>query len=385
MGLFDKIRGELIDIIEWLDDSRDTMVYRFPRYQNEIKMGAKLVVRESQTAVFVNEGTIADVFQPGTYTLETQNMPVLSTLKGWKYGFNSPFKAEVYFVSTRQFTDLKWGTQNPIMLRDADFGMVRVRAFGGFAARVVNPGAFLKELVGTDGLFKTDEVSEYLRQMIVGRLAGALAHAQVAVLDLAANQEAIAARLAGVLTEELAPTGIAIPKFIIENVSLPPEVEQAMDKRTQMGVLGDLNKYTQFQTANAIENASKNPGGAGDALGIGLGVGLGQQAAAGMYQQIQAPTPPTPPPAQPAPSAQPDQRPAGPPPLPNVAEWYIAVNGQQVGPLDEAGLRSNTANGQLSGSTLVWRNGMGAWTQASAVPEIARLLPQGPPPLPPQN
>ncbi|GAB6903461.1 SPFH domain-containing protein [Kineosporia succinea] len=371
MGLFDKIRGELIDIIEWLDDSRDTMVYRFPRYQNEIKMGAKLVVRESQTAVFVNEGQIADVFTPGTHTLETQNMPVLSTLKGWKYGFNSPFKAEVYFVSTRQFTELKWGTQNPIMLRDADFGMVRVRAFGGFSARVVDPGLFLKELVGTDGLFKTDEVKEYLRQMIVGRLAGALAHAQVAVLDLAANQEAIAARLAGTLTEELAPSGIAIPKFIIENVSLPPEVEAAMDKRTQMGVLGDLNKYTQFQTANAIENASNNPGGAGDALGIGLGVGLGQQAAAAMYQQPQA-------------QAQPQHQPAGPPPLPVAAQWYIAVNGAQQGPLDEAGLQAQASSGALSGTTLVWKAGMGEWTPAASVPEVSRFLTQGPPPLPPQ-
>ncbi|HST82108.1 MAG TPA: SPFH domain-containing protein [Kineosporiaceae bacterium] len=373
MGLIDKLRNELVDIIEWLDDSRDTMVYRFPRYQNEIKMGAKLVVRESQTAVFINEGTIADVFQPGTYTLETQNMPILATLKGWKYGFNSPFKAEVYFVNTRQFTELKWGTQNPIMLRDADFGMVRVRAFGAFVARVVDPAAFLRELVGTDALFKTDEVKEFLRQMIVGRLAGALANAQVAVLDLAANQEQIGARLAGTLTEECRPMGISIPKFIIENVSLPAEVEAAMDRRTQMGVIGDLGRYTQFQTANAIENASKNPGGAGDVLGLGLGVGLGQQAAAAMS-------------AAGAPAAAAAPAPAtGPPPLPATAQWYIAVDGQQVGPLDTAGLRSNVASRQLTAASLVWREGMGAWTAASGVPEIAQLLGQVPPPLPPQG
>jgi len=369
MGLMDKLRGELVDIIEWLDDSRDTMVYRFPRYQNEIKMGAKLIVRESQVAVFINEGTVADVFQPGTYTLQTQNMPILTTLKGWKYGFDSPFKAEVYFVNTRQFTELKWGTQNPIMLRDADFGMVRVRAFGAFVARVVDPAAFLRELVGTDSQFKTDEVKEFLRQMIVGRLAGALGHAQIAVLDLAANQEQIAARLAGTLTEECAPMGIAIPKFIIENVSLPPEVEEAMDKRTQMGVLGDLNKYTQFQTANAIEDAANNPGGTGEALGLGLGVGLGQRAAAALSTPAAAAPPP--------PAVAP-----GPPPLPTTAQWYIGVGGQQVGPLDTAGLQSNIAGGQLTGSTLVWRVGMGEWTAASTVPEIAQLLPQGPPPLP---
>ena len=367
MGLIDKLRGELVDIIEWLDDSRDTMVYRFPRYQNEIKMGAQLIVRESQTAVFINEGTIADVFQPGTYTLQTQNMPILTTLKGWKYGFDSPFKAEVYFVNTRQFTELKWGTQNPIMMRDADFGMVRVRAFGAFVARVIDPAAFLKELVGTDAMFKTDEVKEFLRQMIVGRLAGALASAQVAVLDLAAHQEQIAAQLAGTLTEECRPMGIAIPKFIIENVSLPPEVEEAMDKRTQMGVLGDLGRYTQFQAANAMEDAANNPGGAGDALGVGLGIGLGQRAAAAMN----APAPAAPP----APAA-------GPPPLPTAAAWYIGVGGQQLGPLDPAGLRSYVANGQLTGTTLVWRTGMGEWTAASAVPDIAGLLQQGPPPLP---
>jgi membrane protease subunit (stomatin/prohibitin family) len=300
-------------------------------------------------------------------------MPILTTLKGWKYGFNSPFKAEVYFVNTRQFTELKWGTQNPIMLRDADFGMVRVRAFGAFAARVVDPAAFLRELVGTDSLFKTDEVKEFLRQMIVGRLAGALAAAQVAVLDLAANQEQIASRLAGTLTEECRPMGISIPKFIIENVSLPAEVEAAMDRRTQMGVIGDLGRYTQFQTANAIENASNNPGGAGDALGLGLGVGLGQQAAAAMGAATAATRPASPPPG------------AGPPPLPTAAQWYIGVSGQQVGPLDTAGLRSNVANRQLTATTLVWREGMAEWTAASTVPEIAQLLGQVPPPLPPQG
>ena len=147
MGLIDKLKGELIDIIEWLDDSRDTMVWRFPRYENEIKMGAKLVVRESQVAVFVNEGTIADAYPPGTYSLETQNMPILSTLKGWKYGFHSPFKAEVYFVNTRQFTDMKWGTPNPVIVRDPEFGMVRLRAFGAYSARVVDAPKLLRELV----------------------------------------------------------------------------------------------------------------------------------------------------------------------------------------------------------------------------------------------
>jgi membrane protease subunit (stomatin/prohibitin family) len=292
MGLMDRVRGQFIDIIEFLDDSRDTIVWRFPRKGNEIKMGAQLVVREGQSAVFVNEGTIADVFQPGTYTLETRNLPILSDLKGWKFGFNSPFKAEVYFVATRQFTDFKWGTQNPITLRDPEFGMVRLRAFGTYALRVADPAKLLRQLVGTDPQFRTEEVAEFLRQTIVSKLAPAIANAKVAALDLAANQETIANALAPALSENLAEMGIAIPRFLIENISLPPEVEAALDKRTQMGVLGNLDQYTKFQAANAIEDAANNPGGTGEALGLGLGVGLGQRAAAALSTPAAAAPPP---------------------------------------------------------------------------------------------
>ncbi|MFD6637546.1 SPFH domain-containing protein [Micromonospora chalcea] len=385
MGLMDKLRGELIDIVEWLDDSRDTIVWRFPRYQNEIKMGAKLVVRESQTAVFVNEGKIADVFPPGTYTLETRNLPILSTLKGWKYGFNSPFKAEVYFVNTRQFTDMKWGTQNPVILRDAEFGVVRVRAFGAFAARVVDPAQLLRELVGTDPQFRTEEVQEYLRQLIVGRLGGALATAGVPLLDLAAHQDAIGRRLAAVLTEELAEVGIAIPKFVIENVSVPPEVEQALDKRTSMGAVGDLDRYTRFQAANAMEAAANNPGGeAGAGIGLGLGMAMGQQMARTMGGG--GATQPAPAPAQPA-AAQPSAAQPGaaePPPLPGQAQWYVGVGGQRQGPYDLGGLAEQAGAGALGPETLVWRAGMAQWQPAGQVPELASVLASVPPPLPPQ-
>src|SRR6478735_12575229 len=217
MGLMDRVRGQFIDIVEFLDDSRDTLVWRFPRQGNEIKMGAQLIVREGQVAVFESEGEIADVFGPGTYTLETENIPILSTLKGWKYGFNSPFKAEVYFVGTRLYTDMKWGTQNPVTLRDAEFGMVRLRAFGTYALQVVDPAKLLRQLVGTDPQFRTEEVSEFLRQTIVGQVASALANSKLPMLDLAANQETIAATLAGTLTTNLADTGISVPKFVIEN------------------------------------------------------------------------------------------------------------------------------------------------------------------------
>lgn len=377
VGLLDKLQGELIDIIEWLDDSRDTITWRFPRYENEIKMGARLVVRESQAAVFVNEGTVADTFWPGTYTLETQNLPVLTTLKGWKYGFHSPFKAEVYFVNTRQLTEMKWGTQNPVIVRDAEFGMVRLRAFGAYAARVVDPAKFLRELVGTDAQFRTEEVEEYLRQLIVARLGSALGGAGVPVLDLAAQQTTIGTRLAGALSEELAEVGVQIPKFIIENISLPAEVERALDKRSQMGIIGNLDQYTRLQTANAIEDAARNPsGGAGEGMGLGLGLAVGQRMAGSLAG---ATAPPAGPPAPPAAAS------AGPPPLPGQEQWYMGVGGERQGPFDAAALAAQADAGTLTASTLVWRTGMAQWTPAEQVPEVARLLATIPPPLPPQQ
>ncbi|MGH8880795.1 MAG: SPFH domain-containing protein, partial [Stackebrandtia sp.] len=309
----------------------------------------------------------------GTHVLETQNMPILSTLKGWKYGFHSPFKAEVYFVNTRLFTDMKWGTKNPVIVRDAEFGMVRLRAFGAYAARVVDAPKLLRELAGTDPQFRTEEVEDYLRQMIVSRLGSALARAEVPMIDLAADQGSIGDRLATVLSADLAEVGLSIPKFIIENISVPKEVEEAIDKRSQMGIVGDLNQYTQFQTANAMEAAAKNPsGGAGEGLGMGMGIAAGQQMAAGMtasqQQQQQQPVAP--------------QQAAGPPPLPTAA-WYIGVAGQQQGPFDIAGLSAAATDGRLTARTLVWKAQMAQWTPAGEVPELASVLSATPPPLPP--
>ena len=362
MGLIDKIKGEFVDIVEWTDDTRDTIVWRFPRYQNEIKNGAKLVVREGQVAIFVNEGTIADVFGPGTYDLVTKNLPILSTLKGWKFGFDSPFKAEVYFVSTRQFTDLKWGTQNPAMMRDSEFGMVRVRAFGTYSIKAADPAVLLRELVGTDPSFQTDEVDEFIRQSVVSRVVTALATSGVAVLDLAAHQNEIGERLAGIISEDLKHLGLQMPRFIIENVSLPPEVEAMMDKRTSMGVLGNLDTYTKFQAAEAIGDAANNPGGlAGAGVGIGAGAALGAQLA----QALQPTAVNVPPPA-------PGAAAAAPPPLPGAAQWYLGENGQQVGPLTVTELQARSTP-----ETLVWKAGMAEWVKRSDVPEL-----QGPPPLP---
>lgn len=386
MGLVDMLRGEFIDIIEWLDDSRDTIVWRFPRHDNEIKMGARLIVRESQNAVFVNEGQVADVFTPGTHTLETRNLPILTTLKSWPYGFESPFKAEVYFVNTRQFTDFKWGTQNPVIVRDPEFGMVRLRAFGAYALRVTDPTKLLRELVGTDPQFRTEEVSDYLRQMIVGKLGTALATSGVSLLDLAANQESIGRRIAGVLSEDLANLGITITNFVIENISVPPEVEEALDKRTQMGVVGDLDAYTKFQTAEAIEEAARNPGGGGaEGLGMGVGIAVGQR----MAEQL-----------RPAGSATaggsaaggstaggstaggPASAAAAPPPMPPPVQWFLGVNGQQQGPFTGPELPAKVSSGELDPQTLVWTAGMEQWQPAHEIAALAPVLSIAPPPLP---
>jgi membrane protease subunit (stomatin/prohibitin family) len=385
VGLMDRIRGEFIDIVEWTDDTRDTIVWRFPRHENEIKMNAKLVVRESQVAVFVNEGTIADVFKPGTYTLQTQNLPILSTLKGWKHGFESPFKAEVYFVTTRQFTDLKWGTQNPAMMRDPEFGMVRVRAFGTYSIKAADPAVLLRELVGTDPDFRTDEVDEFVRQSVVSRVVTALATSGVAALDLAAHQNEIADRLAVILSEDLNLIGLQMPRFVIENVSLPPEVEAAMDKRTSMGVLGDLDQFTKFQAATAITEAAQNPGGmAGAGVGIGIGATLGAQLAQSLQPGASTPKKDGAPPAGSSEPSAPTS-PSGPPPLPGSAQWYLGAEGKPVGPLAPAEVHAQVASGTATPDTLVWRVGMDAWTRLGDVPELEAPRPERgstPPPLP---
>jgi len=373
MGFMDKVRGQCIDIVELLDDTRDTLVWRFPRQGNEDKTNAQLVVREGQVAVFEDEGQVADVFTPGTYTLETRNLPILSDLKGWKYGFSSPFKAEVYFVGMRQYTDMKWGTQNPVTVRDAEFGVVRLRAFGTYSLQVVDAAKLLRQLVGTDPHFRTDEVSEFLRQNIVSQVGTALAASNLPMLDLAANQQTIAATLAGALTTNLAELGISIPRFVIENISLPPEHAAALDKRTQMGVLGDLDQYARFQSATAIGDAANNPGGAGEGLGLGVGMALGQQMAQSLGAQTHADR-----------AGAPAAAPPGPPPVPGAAApWFLAVAGHQVGPVAVADLPARVAAGELTPATPVWQQGMAAWTAAADVPALGGLFAATPPPLPP--
>src|SRR6476661_5936257 len=277
MSILDKVKDaamhQFIEVIEWLDSTGNTMLYRFPVQGQEIKNGAQLIVRESQAAVFVHEGQVADVFGPGRYTIDGGNTPILSKLGAWKYGFNSPFKSEVYFVNTKQFTDMKWGTSNPVMLRDADFGIVRLRAFGAYSLRVADPSEFIKEIAGTNGQFSTDDIDGQLKRAIVTEFSDALGELKIPALDLAAQYKEIGEQIRGKINEDFKGYGLEVTKFYVENVSLPPEVEAAMDKRASMGALGDVQKYSQFQAADAMRDAAQDEGG-GAGLGAGLGAGF---------------------------------------------------------------------------------------------------------------
>ncbi|QYO67914.1 SPFH domain-containing protein [Leptolyngbya sp. 7M] len=273
MSIMDKIKeaamNQFIEVIEWLDESQNTLLYRFPVYQQEIKNGAQLIVRESQAAVFVFEGQVADVFTPGRYTVEGGNTPILSKLGAWKYGFNSPIKAEVYFVNTKQFTDMKWGTSNPIMLRDNDFGIVRLRAFGAYSMRVADPSAFIREVAGTNAHFQTEDIDTQLKRAIVTEFSDALGEMKIPALDLAAQYKELGDAIRQKINVDFSSYGLEVTKFYVENVSLPPEVEAAMDKRASMGALGNVQTYAQFQAADALRDAAQNEGG-----GAGLGAGV---------------------------------------------------------------------------------------------------------------
>lgn len=370
MGLFDKIRNEFIDIIEWVDDSPDTIVWKFPRYQNEIKMNTQLTVREGQVAVFMNEGVIADVFTAGRHVLTTQNMPIMTTLQGWKYGFNSPFKADVFFISLRQFTNQKWGTKNPIMLRDVEFGPVRLRAFGSYAFQVKDAAVFLKQIASTNSTFTIEGIHEQLRNIAVTRGMDAIAESKIAVLDLASHYDEVSTFVHEKINPEFEEIGLNLTKFLIENISLPEEVEKVLDKRSSMGIVGNLGSYAQFQAANAIEKAAENPSGGG-IMGAGLGVGLGAGMAGqmtGVFQQNKFD----------------GNHPSGevPPAIPMVVQYFLALNGVQEGPFRIEQLQGEVKSGKLLAETLVWKAGMENWKEAREIEELKSLFNAMPPPIP---
>ena len=366
MGFFDTLLNEFIDVIEWTDDTNDTMVYRFERYGNEIKNEAKLIVRESQVAVFVNEGEIADIFDAGIYKLNTNNLPILTKLKHWDHGFNSPFKAEVYFFNTRRFTDLKWGTKNPIMLRDKEFGPVRIRSFGNYSIRIKEPDIFLKEIVGTDGYFTVDEVSDQLRNLIVSRFATIVAQMDVPILDLAANYESVGEFIKKKISPEFNAYGLELTKLLVENISLPPKVEEALDKRTSMGLAGNLDDYLKYQSAEALNNSSGSST-AGDAMGMGMGFAMAQQMANSFNSNSNSTT---------------QTQASTPPPIPKAQTYHLAINGASKGPLTIEQIKTMITSHEIDKDTLIWREGMSNWEKISSLDELKMIFKATPPPIP---
>lgn len=304
MGIMSFIKSQFIEIIEWLDDTNYTLVWRFPDEDHEIKNGAKLVCRPSQACILVNEGKAADIFGPGTHTLSTQNIPVLSRLRGWKYGFSSPFKAEVYFINLRQYLDQKWGTANPVLIRDPEFavgnrpGRVRIRAYGSYNFRIVDPRLFFDEVVGTQGIVASDDIEGYLRRRLVSAFSQAAGRSELSVADMAANYDVLARAVMAGINEDFAKLGLALTTFIVENISLPPEVEKALDAAAAQSARG-VDNTLAWEGMQGMRDAARQPGAGGGALqaglGLGMGVGMGNLMAGAMGPGMGYPPPGYPP------------------------------------------------------------------------------------------
>lgn len=351
MSLFNRTKqnnfNEFIDIIEWTNDTADTMIWRFSRQQAKIKSGAQLIVRETQVAVLVNEGRFADVYQPGRYELTSNNMPILTALKGWKCGFSSPFVADIFFISTKKFLNMPWGTAHPIMMRDPEFGPIRLSAFGSYSFRVVPyPIKLIRKVAETDGNFSSDRVTEQLHNFAMTKFTHYLAESKIAVLDLAANLNEFSSELTIALKDDFSEYGIELIKFSIENISLPEAVEEALDKRSSMGVIGNMNAYIQTvnpQNGQTVEYQPK-----------------AEQTHNLVVNNPQHPTPP---------------------PMPSQQMYHVAVSGVQKGPLSIAQLQQMAQEGQFTPDTLVWRAGMASWVVAKLVPSLSQLFGEFPPPI----
>ncbi|OGV37527.1 MAG: hypothetical protein A2020_14155 [Lentisphaerae bacterium GWF2_45_14] len=366
MGLFSKLKNECIDIIEWPDQSGDVLVHRFDRNGNEIKNGAKLIVREGQKAVFVNEGKIADSFIPGTYSLETKNMPILRTLMSWPYGFTSPFKAEVYFIKTTEQLDRKWGTQNPVMMRDPDFGTVRLRARGNYSYKIGATSEMISKFVGATPEFRCEDLEGQLRTKLVSSFSDCVAEFKIPALDLAANYNEIGQSMCSMMKGAFSSFGLDLLTFTIENITLPEEVEKAMDERASMGAVGNLTDYAKFQTAKAVREAASNESGNSSGIvGMMLGAKIGETT--GQIFSAAAS--------------------AAPPPLPRKQGtlFYVAINSQQAGPFSREEIKLKIGTGEITRETLFWSDGMSDWKKALEITEIAAMFSSLPPPIQPHS
>ena len=346
MSLRQLLVGEFVDIIEWTDEGPGTMAWRFPRPRNEIKHGAQLIVRPGQTAILVDQGRIADAFGPGRHELTTANMPLLSTLRGWKHGFASPFKADVVFLSTKRFVGQEWKTANPVILRDADLGPVRLRAYGSYSVRIGDERRFLQEIVGGADAYQLDQIEQQLRDVVVASVSSALAESGISIYKLAAQYAEVGERVQQGAAPQFKQYGLEVSQIVIENVSLPADVEATIDQKTRLSMISDLHRYAELQSVDALRDAARNPGGAAaTAVGIGIGAVLGQRV-----------VPPT------------IAGPIEPPPLP-TAVWHYAAGTERWGPVAQEQLVS-----AITPTTLVWREGMRKWTAAGEVAELAALL-----------
>jgi membrane protease subunit (stomatin/prohibitin family) len=298
MSIKDFLKKQFIDVIQWVEPEDGILAWRYPMEDMEIQNGAKLTVRESQMAAFVNEGRVADVFGPGLYTLNTQTLPILTNLMNWDKMFQSPFKSDVYYFSTRLQLNQKWGTPQPITIRDKEFGAVRLRAFGIYSYRIADPKAFHTKVSGTRDTYRVGELDGQLRNTIIGQMSNAFAASNVPFLDMAANQMAMSQQIANVMKPVFADLGLALDSFVVENLSLPDELQKLLDQRIGMSMIGDMGKYTQFQAAQSLPIAAANEGGG--AAGIGVGLGAGLTMAQQMMQAMQTPRSPEPPAAAPA-------------------------------------------------------------------------------------
>jgi membrane protease subunit (stomatin/prohibitin family) len=364
MGLFNVFKGQFIDIVEYPDENPNVLVHRFERHNNEIKMGAKLIVRPGQRAVFVNEGRIADAFEPGTYTLTTKNLPVITTLLSLPYNFESPFKAEVYFIRTTEQLDRKWGTPQPVMMRDADFGIVRLRAFGNFAYKVGISKDMISRFVGARDDYYADNLEDQVRVKLISSFSDCLGELKIPALDLAAKYDEISDAMTNKLQAMFNGLGLELLSFAVANISLPEEVQKAMDERSSMGAIGNLNNYSQYQAANALRDAAQNDSGAGNMMGMMVGGQLAGGVGGALHQQQQAP-------------------PATPPPVPQQSQFFAVLDGKQAGPFTIDQLKAQISAGTITRETMVWKEGMSGWAVADSQPEIASLFGATPPPVPP--
>ncbi|QYS91980.1 SPFH domain-containing protein [Flavobacterium covae] len=360
MGILNFLKNEFIDIIDWVDESNELIIWKFPRHDNEIKMNAKLTVRESQEAIFLNEGTIADVYKPGMYTLSTQNMPILTSLKGWKYGFDSPFKADVYFINTRQFINQKWGTKNALIIEDDKFGFIELRAFGTFAYKIIDGAKFLKEVAGTGTHFNTEEINGQLRSLMVSKFTTSIGTGHFTIEKIAGNIEELSNEVHIKLNQDFNNYGLEITKFLIENISMPDKIKDEIFEYSRLNKI-DMQKLTQFKAAQSIETAAANTNLPGLGVGMGVGLGMGNVISNAMFTSSQN---------------------SAPPPIPIQSSYFVAINGQQAGPFDIEALKNLVHTNQLTRETLVWTNTMSNWEKAETVRALANLFTNIPPQLP---